>query len=129
MSGSPSSGLRSGSGQSCRRPGHEDALTSVAFPPEEALVAACALLRHSLVRVEPGTPKGKWLDELASVVGKACLRPGAQGSRTIAGGPSRADSWSSLQQSSSGRSHTGGSCDLRSRLDEKRAGENARTIL
>jgi hypothetical protein len=55
-------------------------------------MAACALLRHPLVRAQPGTRKGKWLDELASLIGKACPGPGAQGSRTITRGPSCEDS-------------------------------------
>jgi hypothetical protein len=97
--------------------------------PGEALVAVCALLRHPPVRAEPGMPKGKWLNELAGLVGKACLRPGAQGSRTITGGPSYVDSRPLSQQPTLGRSGTGGSRDLSSRLDEKRAGEDTRTTL
>jgi hypothetical protein len=99
------------------------------FPPREALVAVRALLRHPLVRAEPGTPEGKWLDELASLVGKACPGSGAQGSRTIAGGPSHGDSCLPSHQPTPGRSRTGGSRDLRSRLDEKQAGKDARTTL
>jgi hypothetical protein len=81
------------------------------------------------VRAEPGMLEGKWLDEVASLVGKACPRPGAQGSCTIAEGPSRGDSQPPSQQPTLGRSCTSGSRDLRSRLDEKRAGEDARTTL
>jgi hypothetical protein len=62
-------------------------------PPGEALVVAQELLRHPPVRAEPDTPEGQWLEELASLIRKACPRPGAQGTRAIAGGPSCGDSW------------------------------------
>lgn len=54
----------------------------------EALVAARALLRHPLVRVERGTPEDRWLSKLASLFEKACLRLGAQSSRAVTDGPS-----------------------------------------
>jgi hypothetical protein len=94
--------------------------------PREALVAARALLPSPLpppLRAEPRTPEGKWLDELASLVRKACPRPGALGSRTIARGLSNGDSRPPSQQPTPCRL-----CDLRSRLDQKIA-DDARTTL
>jgi hypothetical protein len=92
MSGSPSSGLRPGSGRPCRRLGHEGASTLGAFPLGKHWwqpVRSCAT---PPVGAELGTPEGKWLDELASLIGKACPRLGAQGSLTVTRGPSRGDS-------------------------------------
>jgi hypothetical protein len=87
-------------------------------------VAARVLLHHPPMRAEPGTPEGKWLDELASLIGKACPRLGAQGSRTIAGGPSHGDSQPPSLQPTPGRLFTGGSRDLCSRLDKKIASKH-----
>jgi hypothetical protein len=88
MSGLPSSGLRPGSGWSCKRLGTR-ASQSRRRSPGEALVTPRALLRHPPVRAGSKMPERKLLDDLASLVGKASLRLRAQGSRTIFGDPFR----------------------------------------
>ncbi|RLN28697.1 retrotransposon protein, putative, unclassified [Panicum miliaceum] len=95
----------------------------------EALVVARALLRHPPVRVEPGTPEERWLDELASLVGKACLKPGAQGSRATAGGSSKGGHRRLPRPPAPAGLATNGMHDLHSWLQEIRASEDDRTTL
>ena len=39
--------------------------------------------RHPPIRDRARTPEGEWLSEIASLIGRTCLGPGAYGSHTI----------------------------------------------
>jgi hypothetical protein len=70
--------------------------------------------------VETGTPEGEWLDKLASLVRRAALGQKEQHSRTTNGEPSA--------RSQAPVASTAGGSDLRSKLNDLRVHEDARTI-
>ena len=63
-----------------RGPQARSHFSCASIPPGEALAAARALLRHPPLKAGAGTPKGEWLDELASLVRRAALGSKVQNS-------------------------------------------------
>ena len=95
-------------------------LSRASIPPREALAVARALLRHPPRKVETGTPEGEWLDKLASLVRRVALGQKEQHSRATNGEPSA--------RSPAPVASTAGGSDLRSKLNDLRVHEDARTI-